>query len=171
MRDCLLSRMKSSYSSRRGAVTWCSSYAVASLDLGERKQKVCGLSPGVRHTSPSLRCRLRIADIPTIYFFVLRRVRKISSICPSVSTEKLVFRCTAFCGTSLTETCQYCPLSVKIRQKSQALYMKNNVHLWHSSFEWRQRAMRYELKPKKQLTKKHANWDCVLMWDELRPKK
>ena len=33
--------------------------------------------------------------------------------------------------------------------------MKSNVHLWHSSFQWRQRATRYELKLKKQLTK-HA---------------
>ena len=88
MRDCLLSRMMSCYSSRRCvSVTnkHCNmvrnSYALVSLELGERKQKVCSLvSPGVRHTSLSLRYRLRISYIPTIYFFVLRRVRKISSI-------------------------------------------------------------------------------------------
>ena len=96
----------SCYSSRRGVRNkHCNmvrnSYALVSLQLGERKQKVCSLvSPGVRHTSFSLRCRLRISDIPTIYSFVLRRVRKMSSICPSASTEKLILHCMAFCVTS-----------------------------------------------------------------------
>jgi len=107
MRDCLLSRMMSCYSSIRGVANkHCNmvrnSYALVSLELGERKQKVrvCSLvSSGVRHTSLSLRCRLRISDIPTIYL-VYRRVNKISSICPSASTEKLIFHCTDFCVTS-----------------------------------------------------------------------
>jgi len=79
MRDCLLSRMMSCYSSRRGVTNrHCNmvrnSYALVSLELGEWKQKVCSLvSPAVRNTSLTVMCRL---DIPTIYFFVLRLVRR-----------------------------------------------------------------------------------------------
>jgi len=106
MRGCLLSRMMSCYSSRRGvtlrtgtvtwrviAMLWCPS----SWESDNRRYIAwCHLGYVIRL---SLRCRLRISDIPTIHF-VFRRVRKISSICPSASTEKLIFHCTAFCLTS-----------------------------------------------------------------------
>lgn len=129
MRDCLHSRMMSSYSSRlrvkKDYKMVRNSYAVVYLDLGERKKKVCS-QPGfvsVRHAcyrdefergvgqklfSFSPRSRFRISDILTMYLFVLRRVRKIFSVshyyrrhvCLSVGTEQLGFHSTACCEIS-----------------------------------------------------------------------